>query len=220
MSQIPASHGEYGSTVPKKTGLAIAALVCAIVGFCVPLAGLVGIVLGAIALAKTSRDPQTNGGKGMALAGVIVGVVALLLNLVMITAVLLPSLGKAREAARDIKSSVQLRQIGMGLHQYAMDNKDWMPETSDGWEGRLVPRYVGDAGVFVSPHTPQAAGSSYVYLPPSRLSDLPDPSSVIVAYERPEASPSDRVPVLFADGRVEMLSEAELEAALAAQRGR
>ncbi|MDR1824263.1 MAG: DUF4190 domain-containing protein [Bifidobacteriaceae bacterium] len=60
-------------------GLAVAALVCALVGvFVVPLAGsAVAIVLGAVALRQVKARNQA--GRGMALAGLIVGIVGLVM---------------------------------------------------------------------------------------------------------------------------------------------
>jgi len=70
-SVIPPSG--YGmAPAPQRTnGAAIASLVCGIMG-CVPwLTGLAAVILGIVGLRKT-RDPRV-GGKGMAIAGLILG---------------------------------------------------------------------------------------------------------------------------------------------------
>jgi hypothetical protein len=61
---------------PRSNGAAIGSLICGILG-CVPfLTGLVAIILGIVGLRKT-RDPAV-GGKGMSIAGLILGIVSIL----------------------------------------------------------------------------------------------------------------------------------------------
>lgn len=74
----PPSSGPVGyGPPPKKTnGLAIGSLIAGLVGFCVPfVGGLVAIVLGILGI-KKANDPQVGGGKGMAIAGLIIGVLS------------------------------------------------------------------------------------------------------------------------------------------------
>ena len=85
MSQIPPAvppmppGGAYGYTPPpmqRSNGAAIGSLICGILG-CVPyITGLVAIILGIIGI-RSTRDPQV-GGKGMAIAGLVLGIVSIL----------------------------------------------------------------------------------------------------------------------------------------------
>jgi prepilin-type N-terminal cleavage/methylation domain-containing protein/prepilin-type processing-associated H-X9-DG protein len=52
---------------------------------------------------------------------VVIAVIAILIG------ILLPALGKAREAARAVKCLSNQREIGMALMQYASANKEWIP---------------------------------------------------------------------------------------------
>jgi len=63
----------YG--VPKSTnGMAIAALVSSILGFCFCFLGsILGIIFGFVARSQIKQSNGTQGGEGMALAGIIVG---------------------------------------------------------------------------------------------------------------------------------------------------
>src|SRR5260370_36346625 len=64
-------------------GMAIASLVCSVVGaFLCGIGSIVGIVLGVIALNQIKQTGQ--GGRGMALAGIIVGAVALVAGLIWV----------------------------------------------------------------------------------------------------------------------------------------
>lgn len=58
----------------RQQGMAVAALVCGIAGVFIPPAGLAAIVLGAVAMSNADRDPQRFGGKGMAVTGLVLGI--------------------------------------------------------------------------------------------------------------------------------------------------
>ncbi|MEV6912486.1 DUF4190 domain-containing protein [Amycolatopsis sp. NPDC051071] len=62
---------------PQENGMAIAGLVCSIVGICSFVTVIVGLILGHIGLAKANRGEA--GGRNMALAAVIIGYVVLAL---------------------------------------------------------------------------------------------------------------------------------------------
>lgn len=66
---------------------------------------------------------------------VVIAIVALLIG------ILLPSLVKAREAGRQVKCMSNQRQIGIALHAYANDYKEWIPRESGNSEA--IPR-AGD----------------------------------------------------------------------------
>jgi hypothetical protein len=65
----------------SNSGLAIASLVCSLVGvvFLPIIGGLLGIILAAVALAQIRIANQRVQGRGLALAGIIVGVVSVVL---------------------------------------------------------------------------------------------------------------------------------------------
>jgi hypothetical protein len=72
----PLQGVNYG---PKQgtNGMAVAGLVCAILGFCVWfLGGILGIIFGLIGLQK-SRNPQV-GGRGLAVSAIVIGVLSIL----------------------------------------------------------------------------------------------------------------------------------------------
>lgn len=72
----------------KTSGKAITALVLGIVSLCIPYIGLVtgiiAIIFGVLAMKEVDRDPHRVKGKGMAIAGLVLGAVALLLYLIVI----------------------------------------------------------------------------------------------------------------------------------------
>jgi hypothetical protein len=64
------------SMQPRGNGPAVASLICSLLGFCIPvIGGLAGIILGFIGL---GRARETAKGGGMAVAGIIIGIITLL----------------------------------------------------------------------------------------------------------------------------------------------
>jgi len=74
----------------KTSGLAIAALVCGIAGLCTAgLGGIAGLILGIVAVRKVNRSAGQLTGKGLAIGGIIVGILSVLLwGLVIVIGVL------------------------------------------------------------------------------------------------------------------------------------
>jgi hypothetical protein len=66
-------YPSYGTTSARKTsGLAIASLVCSLAGLLlIPL--VLGIVFGFVARSQIKNSNGTQGGEGLALAGIIIG---------------------------------------------------------------------------------------------------------------------------------------------------
>lgn len=82
-----ATYGGMQSSQQKK-GLAVASMVCGIVGFCIafiPFAGafislvlaVLAVVMGGIAISKANKQPAEFGGKGMAITGLVLGIIQL-----------------------------------------------------------------------------------------------------------------------------------------------
>jgi hypothetical protein len=64
---------------PGTNGLAIASLVCSVIGLCCGVGSIIGIVLGFIARSQIRTSGQA--GDGLALAGIIVGFITLVLSI-------------------------------------------------------------------------------------------------------------------------------------------
>lgn len=90
----PGGYPTYGlapmvMAPPLPTGMAVAAMVCGIVGLVLSLCGgwtialsIVGIVLGAMSVRKANRGQA--GGRGMALAGIITGAIGVAISSIVI----------------------------------------------------------------------------------------------------------------------------------------
>ncbi|HLG13015.1 MAG TPA: DUF4190 domain-containing protein [Blastocatellia bacterium] len=112
---------------PQRKGLAITSLVLGIIS--IPTAGLlcaggiVGIILGVVALNKVKADPAQYAGRGLAIAGIITSSFSLLLAIPgVIAAVAIPNLIKSQQAAREAAAMADVRTIGNAQLLYSIEN--------------------------------------------------------------------------------------------------
>jgi type IV pilus assembly protein PilA len=100
-----------------RRGYAIASLVLGILS--IPTLGLLlvgamaGAVLGVVALVKASREPAEYGGKGMAIAGIVLAGLSILMMPVfgIVAAIAIPSLLRARVSANEAAAIGDVRSV-------------------------------------------------------------------------------------------------------------
>lgn len=117
-------------------------------------------------------------------------------SVAMTTSILLPSLSRARELAKRSVSMSNLRQIAMGCHVYASENKDAFPPSLD---ALVEPGYI-TPDTLKSPRSEGSGGGDYVYLPGQKVSSDNAWASVL-AYEKLVGN--EGTAVAFLDGHVE-----------------
>ncbi|HSW45768.1 MAG TPA: DUF4190 domain-containing protein [Phycisphaerae bacterium] len=137
---------------PGRKGWATAALICGVLGFCLPPLGLVAIVCGIVALVKINRDPKQFGGKGLAIAGISTGAVAqvMLVIYALIFAIMLPSLARARELAKRSVCAANLKGMGVGFYTYANENNNAWPDFFDSSDESAPPGGIDYTGAIGS----------------------------------------------------------------------
>jgi hypothetical protein len=115
--------------VPPTSGLATASCILGILSLfgCLLLTGIPAVVCGHIARSQSRADPGRQGGAGIALAGLIMGYIGIVMPLLILPAMLLPALSRAKDRAQRINCVNNLMQVGIAFRTWALDHNDQYP---------------------------------------------------------------------------------------------
>ena len=93
----------------------------------------------------------------------------------VLAAMLLPALGKAREKARSVQCISNLRQCGIGMQSYAMDNRNMLPDCYNKNTGPSQPKaWPGKIGSYVGFDAEKNSGAMIFHCPSSKMNpDIP-----------------------------------------------
>jgi hypothetical protein len=114
---------------PQTSKLAIAALVFSLL-FCVPLAPLIGLILGIVALTKISDSQGRLQGRGLAIAAIATGAVMLFFGTGIMLAIAIPNFIHFQMRAKQSEARASLRAMQTGLQALADRGA---PEGDTGW---------------------------------------------------------------------------------------
>jgi competence protein ComGC len=200
------------STAPAAGGSTMAkvALVLGILGV-IPLVGgvlgLTALILGIVVLASR------RGGKGMAVIGMVLGLVLSgISTVVVIVYLLMPTAAKVRVSAQRASCQAKLVTIGLAVRQYAEKNKGVMPNDLH----HLVSEGLIDETALLCPRAAKTAGDvyeyDYIYLAPANGTYAAD--ATIVACDRKGSHSGGRC-VLFVSGMAQWRTDQQFDAELA-----
>lgn len=120
-AQAPEGGVQRGGRI---SGLAVGSLVAGILAPCtLGLSGLVGLVLGVVALVRIQRSPGELRGKGFAIGGICISVVVGMVVMLLLFGVGLPNYIKARESRQRNECLNHLRQIDAAKEQWFRENR-------------------------------------------------------------------------------------------------
>ena len=191
MSHFPPSSPSYPQAYPAapaaggSNALAIIALVLAVVGLCVPGLGLFGIVLGVVALIRSSASSR-----GLATGAIVVGVLSLLISMMMV-GLMLP----ARSSAQTARSAINMQNILSGIWEEDFDGM-----TDGVADYNLEAQLKIDPRSWVTPTPiPEGVGTAYLFvaLDPQYLKSRRPQIPVLV--ENPKAFDRKQLNVTYAD---------------------
>lgn len=117
-------HSSGDHSEGQQKGLAVAALILGILSFftfgLLGVGAIVGIVLSIKAMGRVSREPWRYGGRGMAIAGLVLSITSLAsaVPIGIIAAIAIPNLLAARRAANEASAIYALRVISQAELAY------------------------------------------------------------------------------------------------------
>ncbi|MCX7009287.1 MAG: DUF4190 domain-containing protein [Kiritimatiellaeota bacterium] len=197
-------------TMPRTAGIAIASLVLGILSVtCLSIhTGIPALILGIMAMNRVGKSAGTLGGKGQALAGVIMGGIsfAMLPFVLGIGAgLLLPAFSNARGAAMQAACMNNVRQCTLACQMYAQEHDNTLPKN---WDD--VKAYIGgETSLQKVLHCHAEAGTTVSYelvQPGKRLADLGQTETAVIVRET-KATHRGKRAIGFADGHVEMRAD-------------
>ncbi|MHC4063356.1 MAG: DUF4190 domain-containing protein [Planctomycetota bacterium] len=181
---------------PVRRGLATGALVCGLIGVftaCFPV-GLVGLILGIVAVVRASRQPERYGGKGLAIGGICTGAVSLVL-VSLLAVVLIMTLGASWVC------EVNLQDINDAMVVYADANDGAFPPD---FETLIRDGSLSEIDFWCPKSDPSSDDPYECYQYVAGQTTRDDPDNVLI-YEKPECHDGEGGSVLFVDGRVEFI---------------
>lgn len=181
----------------KTSGLAIASLVLGICSLaCSIFTAIPALICGGMALARINRPASGLGGRGQAIAGLILGGLGMFLTLPVMAGMLIPALQATRGRAQEAACANNVRQIGVAIRMYSMENTNRLPANLED----LKPYIPNIDRLSRCPARP-AAGIAYELTHETdRLDGVPD---AIILKEVPGNHRGGVRTVLRADGAVE-----------------
>ncbi|MFA5338052.1 MAG: DUF4190 domain-containing protein [Candidatus Omnitrophota bacterium] len=124
--------------VPQKktSGLAIASLVLGcffLIPFIGFVLGLLAVIFGIIALVIISNNKQTCKGNGLAIAGIVLGVISIIIIpiIAILAAIAIPNLLRARAGANEAQAQATVRTIATAATSYNAENGRYPQKDSD-----------------------------------------------------------------------------------------
>jgi type IV pilus assembly protein PilA len=112
------------STAPETSGKAVASLICGCLSFIFP-AAIAAIILGHISRSEIRKSGGRLSGSGLALAGLVFGYIGVsFVPIVIIAAIAIPNLLRARIAANEASAVQVIRTINVAEVAYANNHPD------------------------------------------------------------------------------------------------
>lgn len=127
----PASTARVPAAPAASSGLAIASMICGIVGFfTIGLTSLPAIIMGHIARAKIKASGGKIGGGGLAVAGLVTGYLGFVfIFLAVLAAIAIPAFSGVQARGNQMKALSNAKQIVMGMKMYAANHDGKYPPT-------------------------------------------------------------------------------------------
>ncbi len=174
---------------PPTSGMAIASLILGLAGFVTCFTSVIGLILGIVSLRRIRVSNGKLGGNGVAIAGISISSASILISglmtIFLLIALMLPALGKAREAAQGLRMQAEALTLAQAMTDYHINNNSLFPPADD-WRAALEDDAEAATGddMLVLPagfSMNEALGGLYAY-------DVLQPERTVLFFETPQGS--------------------------------
>lgn len=139
-------------------GMALWSLITGLFSFCVPLLGILAIILGVLGIGNINKTGQ--GGRNLAIAGIVLGSLGVLFILMILPAIAIPSLLRSRMSANEACMIGSLKTIAAGQTDY---NNNASPHTYTGSLACLGSGQGAGGVQFIDPQLATGVKSGYSF---------------------------------------------------------
>lgn len=182
----------------RLSGLALTSLLLGSLGFCTAgVTGLIGFVMGLMAVIRIPRSEGRVAGYGVAVAGLSVSALSMIagpLLTLLVASVAVPSLAAARQAAHNANSMMVLRELAAVTRTYVHQDDRPLPP-GDEWVDVLGGYAAGIAAIITRDGEPIYAMNRNVG--GRRIQDIATPSRTVLFFEVEPGSPPQGGPELL-----------------------
>lgn len=154
---IPVGSPNKQNVGPQTSKKAITSLILGLASFiCMFVSGMAAIILGIISILEVSKSNGRLKGQGMAITGIVLGVLGCLWTIpVIMTALLLPAVSQVRSAANIARSMNNLREITIRTHDFVSVHQQFPPAQKHNpelsWRVHLLP-FLGEQELYEKFH--------------------------------------------------------------------
>lgn len=129
----PAAGQAVWGGPPQNSGKALASLICSLVFFLWPFSSLAAVILGHVSLSEMKRSAGRITGQGLAIAGLVLGYIGMTFGFLIVAAIAIPNLLRARMAANEASAVGSLRTYNTALIAYAQEcpNQGYPPSLNN-----------------------------------------------------------------------------------------
>jgi prepilin-type processing-associated H-X9-DG protein len=155
-----ASTGAAAQATGKTSRMAITSLVLGILGLATcGVTGVIGLILGIVAMTSIRKNAGRLRGSGIALAGTIISACSILILPIM-AAMFLPAIAKAKDRAERISCINNLKQVALAARIYASDREERLP--GEDWSDAILAD-LGNGRALVCPAADKDHRCSYSF---------------------------------------------------------
>ena len=192
---------------PRASKIAIASLICgvlAVMGL-FPITSLPAVILGIIGIVKTGNPVNQLRGKGMAVAGLVLGVLGIAL-LPVFASIAIPAYNGIRTSGIKTQNLANMRAVSLACRSYGTDHSGKYPDSLE----QLQPDYIDTEAVLLHVNPADTKEENlFLYFPGGDMNDPDAASTLLLAAPKPFRG---KRAVAYVSGAVEFVPEEEYQA--------